>query len=466
MRPGARRPPAAPLALAAALATVVAGCFTHEARKENRRAATSPHGEILTVRFRAGPAADDRVETRTGELLEVRDDAIRLAWPGQIVHIPFDRLVTRFQDPPSHRIRARYPRGLTEDQLQRLMDAMGIQRVDTIGVAPTPNRSDDAQSPDRTLHPLDAHAPHPLDAPHGAVLETGPPDPAALDAFLREAKDAAAPYRSLEHAVAAGFRRLGPAFPGMGEHWIHPGRIVTGRVDPARPPVLCYAPIDGEHRLVALAFTVPLEPGEAPPAHPAGTGAWHDHSDHVGEETLLLTHRPSHLGADQPRLAMFHAWLWLDNPDGVLAQNNWRLPFVQAGVDGHGHAPSSDAGRGLSLHTAGPDYYLDLFAAAADLDDAETRAIRQILDRHAASARAWAHAARAGGLHGHVAGPDLGDASGQPSEASRDAPADAPGEASFIADLDRLEALWADLWKDIDQAVRPLTRDALAVLRY
>jgi hypothetical protein len=446
MPPGARRPLAAPLALAAALATVVTGCFTHEARKENRRAATSPHGETLTVRYRAGPAAEDRVEIRTGELLEVRDDAIRLASDSRILHIPLDRLVTRFQDPPSYRIRARYPHGLTEDQLRRLLDAMGIPRVDTVGVAapdlhPPDAARHDAHRPEDAAHgwvARDAHGPVTRDA-HGPVTRDahGPATAAVeatLEAFLREAREAADAYRSLEHAVAAGFRRLGPAFPGMGEHWIHPGRIVAGRIDATRPPVLCYAPVDGEHRLVALAFTVPLEPGEAPPAYPAGTSAWHDHSNHVDEETLLLTHRPSHLGADQPRLAMFHAWLWLDNPDGVLAQNNWRLPFLQAGVDIQGHAPSSDAGRGLSLHTAGPDYYLDLFAAAADLDEAETRATRQILDRHADAVRAWLRDAR-------------------------------PGDPPHEGDLDRLEGIWADLWDDIEGAVRPLTRDALAVLR-
>ncbi|MGH7627661.1 MAG: hypothetical protein ACREOJ_20390 [Gemmatimonadaceae bacterium] len=29
---------------------------------------------------------------------------------------------------------------------------------------------------------------------------------------------------------------------------------------------------------------------------------------------------------------MLHAWLWLPNPAGMFASDNWALPFVRAGV--------------------------------------------------------------------------------------------------------------------------------------
>jgi hypothetical protein len=389
----------------------LAGCvISHEARQENRRASHSAHGETITFRYNSGPAAElpaaerpgsgEQVDVRTAELLEVRDDGVLIGADSAIQYIPLDRLVfPEITDPATYRVRARYPRGLTDAQLQRLLQAVGAERVDTLGVEP---------------------------------VDTA--DPAVLEAFLRQAEAAAEPYRSLEHAVASGFRRLGPAFPGMGEHWIHPGRIVAGHINPARPPVLCYAPVDGEHRLIALAFTVPLEADEPPPAYPAGRGAWHDHGGHVDEETLLLIHRHSHQGADGPRLAMFHAWLWLDNPDGVLAQNNWRLPFLQAGLDAHGLRPSADAARALSLHTAGADYYLALFRAAAALEPGEVAALSDLLDRRAHTARAWAAAAPA-------------------------------GEPLDVAALTELEALWADVWAEIAATVRASTWEALSMLR-
>jgi hypothetical protein len=392
--------------LAVTLALGLGACvFNHESRREHSRAASSPLGETITFRFTTGTAQDQRTEERTAELLEVRADGVLIGTDSTIQHVFFDRLVSpRITDPASYRVRSRYPQGLTDAQLRLLLRATGLARVDTVGASA------------RLAPPAEVR-----------------PDPAMLETFLRQAEAAAAPYRSLENAVAAGFRRLGPAFPGMGEHWIHPGRIVAGHIDPARPPVLCYAPIQGEHRLVALAFTVPLDADEPPPEYPAGAAAWHDHDGHVDEESLLLVHRHSHQGADGPRLAMFHAWLWLDNPDGVLAQNNWRLPFVQAGLDAGGLRPSADAARALSLHTAGPDYYLTLFLAAAALEPAEIDTLARLLAHHAGAARAWATTAPA------------------------------PLDVHALAEL---ETLWGDVWREIRSAVRAPTWESLAILRH
>lgn len=206
-----------------------------------------------------------------------------------------------------------------------------------------------------------------IDVPGGG---SPAPDPDQTeDAFLARARAAAARHQDLSSAVAAGYRRLGPDFPGMGEHWVHPGRIVSRSVNPDEPPVLTYVRIDGSPVLTGVAYAVPLGPSEAPPATPFGPGIWHDHSDTLDEEVLLLdspsTH--GHTGGDGPRLAMFHVWLWPENPAGALAQNNWSLPFARARIP----APKvldPAAARAVSLADSGEDYYRDLILRASGAD--------------------------------------------------------------------------------------------------
>jgi hypothetical protein len=214
----------------------------------------------------------------------------------------------------------------------------------------------------------------------------------AFAAFVDSARAAASGLSTIQSAVAAGYRRLGPDFPGMGEHWVHVGLIVTGRVDAAAPPVLAFARVDGEPRLVAVAYTVPLAPGELPPEHPAGRSVWHDHAGRLDEESLLLAHPASeHTGGTEGmRLAMFHLWLGLENPAGITAQNNWGLPFEQAGLRLGDAQPSADAARAVSLLSSGPDYYLTLFRSAEpELSDANIAQLRALLEGSAARVAAW-----------------------------------------------------------------------------
>ena len=79
--------------------------------------------------------------------------------------------------------------------------------------------------------------------------------------FVEEARAATVRYHDRGVAIAEGYRRLGPDFPGMGEHWINPGLVIQGRLDAARPQVLSYSVIDGEIRLTGAAYALPLPPG-------------------------------------------------------------------------------------------------------------------------------------------------------------------------------------------------------------
>ncbi len=253
--------------------------------------------------------------------------------------------------------------------------------------------------------------------PVGASGQEGAPEP---NDFLAEVKRTADDFRDVEAAIAAGFRKLGPDFPGMGEHWVHPGRVISGEVDPARPPVLGYTKVGGEYRLVGVAFTRVLGPDEDVPDGPLPRAAWHDHTEAVDAEALLLSGPPSmHGGGSGFRLAMVHVWYPLDNPGGVFDQNNWALPFLRAGLE-EPDAVSSEAGRALSLATSGFDFYLELFRVGGGLDGPALRTAERVLDRARADVRD-----RVGGAE-----PGHGATTPEPGASAR-----------------ALEEVWRDLWR-------------------
>lgn len=207
----------------------------------------------------------------------------------------------------------------------------------------------------------------------------------AQDSFVVAAREASLAFADRRDAIRQGYRKVGPDFPGMGEHWVHPSLLVSGRLDPAHPPVLSYVDLNGEPVLVGLAFALPLRPGESPPDGPLSPDLWHDHSGDVDEETLLLNSSSSmaHPDREEPRLSMVHVWTGVPNPAGLFAQNNWTLPFVRAGVP----VPDSihvQAARGISLSGDGATFYAALVRRAVPLEPHEEKAITSLLAQHAA----------------------------------------------------------------------------------
>ncbi|MGH7446005.1 MAG: hypothetical protein ACRELT_00495 [Longimicrobiales bacterium] len=253
-----------------------------------------------------------------------------------------------------------------------------------------------------------------------------PVDEAGASRFIEDARLGTADYRDRRAAIADGYRRLGPAFPGMGEHWVHPGLIVNGRFDASTPSVLCYADSAGVPTLVGVAYAVAVRPGESPPPAPAGDDVWHEHSDAVDDETLLLVHPAAHEGdASQPRLAMFHAWIWLDNPAGAFAQNNWALPFVQLGLSAPPDVTPA-AAHAASLLTVGEPYYMQLLDVLARPEPAERLAFQRAVANAAAGVRAW---------HASIESSPIGP-----------------------RDVVALERIWTDLWQALDAAAGDATR--------
>ena len=264
------------------------------------------------------------------------------------------------------------------------------------------------------------------------------PSAAARDSgvarFLTHARDGTARFRDQREAVAAGYRLLGPDFPGMGEHWVHPLLTLQGKFDPAQPQVLTYARIGDEIRLVGVAYAIPLESGEAPPSFPGGD-AWHDHTGTIDEESALLHQAVSGRGSgDGLRLAMLHAWIGLDNPAGPFASDNWALPFARQGLVPGARIPAT-AARALSLVSGGDRYHRQLFTALGRPSPPEVAVAEGVLAEARGRVVAWLREREDGG---------------------------APVSAD---ELRLLSNLWVDAWTRIERSVRPEVAAPLRAIR-
>jgi hypothetical protein len=253
------------------------------------------------------------------------------------------------------------------------------------------------------------------------------PGDTTLAAFVARARAGTETLRSPDAARLAGYHPVGPDFPGMGRHWIHTSLILRPTPDAAQPPVLEFAEINGTATLVGVAYAVLVNSDTAPASLPVPASAWHFHHGTVDEESFLRSHAGViHMmsGAPGPRLAVVHAWIWLDNPDGLLATDNWALPYARLGL----HVPanrSRDAARALALAAGdGGRMYLEaLIHAVGQPSESETVAVARVVRRHQAEARA---------------------------RASQDG---------------ALEECWRALWSDVQVVVRPEVWERLQALR-
>jgi hypothetical protein len=246
--------------------------------------------------------------------------------------------------------------------------------------------------------------------------------------FVELVRESTERYRDRDRAVADGYRLIGRDFPGMGEHWVNVGLLFDGVYDPTRPEFLAYLTIHGVPKLLGVAYGLPLLAGEEPPEEPAGRAAWHAHTGTIDEETLLPHHHHSGQREDGPRLAMVHAWVFLPNPEGVFAADNWSIPFVRLGLEPPA-APAPAAGRALSLLTGGDAYVSEVVANALARRDA-SRSVRAAVSRARERLEGWRRRSMTSG----------------PLE---------PG------DLRALAALWDGLWSEVDAALPPAVRSRL-----
>ena len=239
---------------------------------------------------------------------------------------------------------------------------------------------------------------------------------AAATSELEALRAAVAPYEDHAAAVTDGYRRFGrrrgPGNALMGEHWYRKD-LVDKPLDLTRPSTLIYATIDGEKRLVGVAWTVYRRPGDPLPEGFTGDAdRWHVH--HVPElAAALAAGRPlleriverrrerGALGAEDGRteLTMLHAWTGIENPAGTFANDNVALPYARMGLPlawAGADEPASARGVGLLLPGGCPEGRGDVTAACEDaaarvgaaLEQARTGAIEPKAF-NAAAADAW-----------------------------------------------------------------------------
>jgi len=125
---------------------------------------------------------------------------------------------------------------------------------------------------------------------------------------IKELKRATARYHNLDNAKRDGFVFLhgcevrGDEGP-VGTVYINIARLMDGRIDPSSPDGLIYRPTaDGELELVAAELAVPY-PLWTQPEPPTFQGATFQREDEFGVYGL-------------------HAWVWLQNPEGLFAETN------------------------------------------------------------------------------------------------------------------------------------------------
>ncbi|HYH79008.1 MAG TPA: hypothetical protein VEX86_04405 [Longimicrobium sp.] len=204
-------------------------------------------------------------------------------------------------------------------------------------------------------HTAAAHAAH-------SAAAISADDAAVLARQVAAVRAATERYRDHANAVADGYRLFGRESPLMGEHWYR--QDLVGRpLDLARPSTLQYATIGGRKVLAGVAYTVYRRPGDPVPAGFAGDAdAWHTHDiAHLADAAVSdrpLLHRivqrrirQGKLGPDgRTLLTMVHGWVWLDNPDGMFAQEHRALPYLRAGLPAAWAAGArDDAAEGIAL---------------------------------------------------------------------------------------------------------------------
>jgi hypothetical protein len=233
-------------------------------------------------------------------------------------------------------------------------------------------------------------------APTGAPAAAQAPPTAVpvtkdVDDFVSAVRGATGRYRDQAAAIADGYRRIGPDFPSMGEHWLSIPLVVKGVVDPLHPPILEYVTVAGRPVLAGVAYTQLVHDGLPRASLPAPASAWHYHAGSVDEESFILGHAriSAMMGAGaaadsgvEPRIAVLHAWVWLDNPAGLFATDNWALPWHRLGISPPGGSDGpTPAGLAAALASGGEQYFLALLRLRDGLSPDRSRRVAAMLDR-------------------------------------------------------------------------------------
>jgi hypothetical protein len=273
--------------------------------------------------------------------------------------------------------------------------------------------------------------------PLAAQPSSGTSEHLATSRFVAEARAGSARYRSQGAAIEDGFRRVGLDFPSMGEHWVNPGRALSGDFAPGRPAMLTYVRVGGEPVLVGVGYIALLGPGAEPPRVPPANGYWHEHNGSVVEESRPLHHPGGASGsssegaADGIRVSVLHAWVWAENPSGLFVAENHALPFVRLGIAAHPDLPPA-ARHALSLALDDEGYHASVIRGAVGAAPAEADAIDAMVTRYRSLAR------------------QVLDDRSDPQRL----------DATSVS---RLEAVWSGMWEALEHALPSRTRPLQAL---
>ena len=125
---------------------------------------------------------------------------------------------------------------------------------------------------------------------------------------LRLLRDATAPYKKFDAAVAAGYARTATCIidehhGAMGYHHLN-SQYVDGKLDLTKPEMLLYERMpDSSYRLNGVEFMVPYRYWPRDSVAPVLLGQKLHHENNFNYWYL-------------------HVWAWTDNPDGVFANMN------------------------------------------------------------------------------------------------------------------------------------------------
>jgi hypothetical protein len=206
--------------------------------------------------------------------------------------------------------------------------------------------------------------------------------------FASLAHEATARFQDKATAIGEGYRQIGPDFPTLGQHWVNMSILFTGLFDPARPSVLAYADIGGKPTLVKVAYALPIGATETVPDFPWAAGAWQYLDGNVAEAGLPSDGTSAGATAGGLRVAVLHAWIWLENPLGALAMHNWALPFRRLDLTSPS-ATNPAAAHALGLVTGGASYYRKVLLALGQPSATEVAEIDELIEDHRRKVDDW-----------------------------------------------------------------------------
>lgn len=142
-------------------------------------------------------------------------------------------------------------------------------------------------------------------------------------------------YADPEAAAADGWSRPRSSTPTMGEHWTNRRLVADPSMDPAKPEILMYAPINGELTLVGASWMNRQGADEDLPQLFDGMDAmWHRHdaSDELNRAQAALAASRGQRGSQRASgIVMNHLW-FIDAQDGEFTGHNHWMPFMDAGL--------------------------------------------------------------------------------------------------------------------------------------